>query len=202
MGAFRNAAFGALAAAALTAAHGAPAAIIFADDFNDDNVSDWTIAPGSKGSAGIAVSGGVIETYFNAPASTGAGYAGADHSFILASDASNVTLKLRGRTLPCGGCVMRYQALIDGSIVVEGTDTSFADWTVPVTLLNAGTHIISLRHATNAASSGHFAAFFDDVTIEGTLASPVPEPASWALAIGGLLLLGNAMRRRAVPAFA
>jgi hypothetical protein len=78
-----------------------------------------------------------------------------------------------------------------GIVQGPGTLRSALDFT---TLLSAGQHTISLQ-ATRlfAPGRGVTSQYFDNVSLD---VSPVPEPAAWAMMIGGFGLAGAAMRRR------
>jgi len=91
---------------------------------------------------------------------------------------------------------------------LNGTGTKLAEFSVAATF-GAGSSNTSLTSATMyfsgvaqsvvvQSASGSFA--FDDMVFGGSApTSPVPEPASWALMIGGFGLAGAALRRRPQP---
>jgi hypothetical protein len=69
------------------------------------------------------------------------------------------------------------------------------------TVTSSGHATISLGNAENAYSGNDFG--FDDISLtyepaEYAVQGPVPEPASWALMLGGFGLVGGAMRRKRV----
>lgn len=176
------------------------AAVIFSDDFEDGNVSDWTVSS----SAGVitpvvtvrsdSVHAGsyALYTYFDAPTGgTGANFVRATHSFT-APTAGNYMLDLWARSSPCSGCTMFFDVLVDGVLLAHDGTSPSAFKSVGLSLpgLTASAHTLTLGMYTDAAFSGRFNASFDDVVI-----TSIPEPATVALLGAGLLVLGFARRR-------
>ena len=65
---------------------------------------------------------------------------------------------------------------------------------VQSTMLDAGTHYVKLFYADRNRSQAEL--HFSLTAIGDTPVNPVPEPATWAMMIGGLGLVGTMMRRR------
>ncbi len=194
-----------LAAAAMpTYAFADTGTTVFTDSFDDGDVSDWVVSKSSNITVPQVIvrtdsfiSGpGALWTFFDAPTGgTGAGFVRATHSFI-APVAADYTVDLWARSVPCSGCTIFFDVLVDGqSLARDGTaQGAFAQRSFGLPGLTAGEHMLTLGMYTTAASSGRFQATFDDVRIS-TLA-PVPEPGAVWLMLGGLVALGAAARRR------
>lgn len=72
----------------------------------------------------------------------------------------------------------------------------YGNFSVPLTLLN-GSNTITFSYAGALQTPGDEAWGVDSATITGNvLTSAVPEPAAWAMMLGGLALTGAALRRR------
>jgi hypothetical protein len=66
---------------------------------------------------------------------------------------------------------------------------------LPSTPLNAGSYLLTVNYNVDPASAINGASYGGTLNV-GSTASPAPEPASWAMMVGGFGLLGAAMRRR------
>ena len=193
----------ALAAAVLAATTSAASAatIVFSDDFDDGDVSDWVKSTNYGGSSVVTVrsdsfvsSGFALYTYLDAPPGGTNLVVRASHDFF-APVAGDYLLELSARSSPCSGCTMSYDVLVDGgSLARTFAPTAFEARSFTLTGLAAGTHTLTLGMHTTNASSGRFNASFDDVRISTT--APIPEPGTWALMLGGLGLLTATARRR------
>ena len=191
-----------LAAGILLAAQ-AHATTVFSDNFNDNDVSDWSFSTNHGTSAGIDV-GGILGPYIDAPPGGIDLIARASHDVSLAQ-AGDYTLDLDAFAIHCQGCTVSFDVLFDGSLLLrQATDGAWTHETLNLGALAAGDHVLQLGMHTTNASSGHFQAQFDNVVIDGeNLSGPaVPEPAAWALMIVGFGGAGAMLRRRrsAVPA--
>jgi hypothetical protein len=193
-----------LALAAIGSAQASPTTV-FADNFEDGNVSDWTVSASAGVSAPVvtvrsdSVHGGsfAMQTYFDAPGGGfGANHVWATHSFDVLV-AGDHLLELWARSAPCGGCTMHFDVLVDGvQLARDGSAQNDYDFrSYALDDLAAGTHTLTLGMFTDGASSGRFQASFDDVRISTEAVASVPEPGTLALAAAGLLLVG--LRRRA-----
>jgi len=94
---------------------------------------------------------------------------------------------------------------MDGSSTVDTFTASFGGNTVLSLSNTAGNGIFNVRsYSVTATSALTRVAFsfagnnfqnFDNVTLQASGAAPVPEPATWAMMIGGFGLVGGALRR-------
>ncbi len=171
----------------------ASAAIIFSDNFNDGDVSDWTettnYSPGN-GSTGLAAVGS-LQAYLFLPGTEGTVFdifVRGSHTFTT-SVAADHTLTLSAMSASCDICTISYQVLVDGSLVVQDEDLSFQSLMFNLSGLAPGSHTLTLGMFTDFAHSGTFSAWFDDVVITEPEAGAVPEPSTMNLLLGGLGLL-------------
>ena len=191
----RNLFCGVLAAVAV-AAPAQAATVVFSDDFDDNDVSDWTFAT-NHSVAGIDT-GGILGPYINAPPGGSSLTARASRTLTLA--AGDYTLSLDAFAVLCQGCVISYDVLFNGTLLTRTAGTNnFEARTFDLGALAAGDYTITLGMHTTNATSGHFLAKFDNVvlTAENLVTSDsVPEPGAWALMILGFGGAGAALRRR------
>jgi hypothetical protein len=184
----------------------ASAATVFSDNFEDGDVSDWSVSRSVNISLPVlairtdSVHAGTsaLWTYFDAPnGGTGAGYVRASHDFTAIAGATNFMLELWARSSPCQGCTMYFDVLVDGQQLAHdgSAQSNFTERTFSLGTLATGTHTLTLGMYTDAASSGRFNATFDDVVISANIAA-VPEPESYAMLLAGLGLVSMIARRR------
>jgi hypothetical protein len=187
-----------LALALLVQPMAAAAAIVFSDNFDDGDVSDWSMATNHGGTTAVTVrSDSVVSpsfalfTYLEPPPAGNDLYVHAYRDF-LAPVTAVYSLDLWARSSPCSGCTISYEVLLDSnSIDRRSTPNAFEARAYDLGTLVAGTHRLSLGIYTTNASSGRFNASFDDLIV--STAAAVPAPAT--LALGALGLLGRARRR-------
>ena len=182
------------------------ATTVFSDDFEDGDVSDWSISKSANISVpvltirsdSVHAGAAALWTYFDAPnGGIGAGYVRASHTFTATAGATDFTLDLWARSSPCQGCTMYFDVLVDGlQLTRDGSaPSSFTGRTFSLGTLATGTHTLTLGMYTNAASSGRFNATFDDVVISANIPA-VPEPESYAMLLAGLGVVSVIARRR------
>ncbi len=183
------------------------ATVVFSDNFNDGNVSDWTKTNSGNISASVVTTdtnyftsaGFALFTYFDAPSGgTGAGFVRATRSFV-APVVGEYVLALRARSEECNTCTISYDVLVDNVLLLRASEPTGVFDIISLTLpsLSAGTHTLTLGMHTTGSSFGRFSAHFDDVVIS-TNAIPVgtPEPGTVALLGAGLLGLAASRRRQ------
>lgn len=182
----------------------AHAATVFSDNFNDNDVSDWTLTTNYAGTAGIDA-GGVLGPYINAPPGSNS------HIFAQASKTMLLTggdymLSFDAFSPTCSGCTISYVVTLNG--VAEYSHASNGVWDIGRNVnlgpLTTGMYTLGFAMETTNAIAGHFVADFDNVVLDRQeYAAPggaVPEPSAWALMILGFGLAGASLRRRAVTA--
>jgi hypothetical protein len=173
--------------------------VVFSDNFDDGDVSDWTKATNYGASTAVTVRsdafvspGFALWTYLDAPPGGSNLFVTANRSFIAPS-AGSYTLSFSAMSVACDVCKITYEAFIDGTRIASGeSPTIFHFESVVIPFLSAGAHTIGLGVATDIAFLGRFNATFDDVAIT----TPVPELETYAMLLAGLGLLGFAARRR------
>jgi hypothetical protein len=169
----------------------ATAGVIFSDNFESGTVSGWTLTTDKNGhiqadSESPYAGTYALEAWFDAPSdATGAGYVRATHSFTVAT-AGDYTLDLWARSAPCGGCTMSYDIFVNDVQLAHTYADQFEFRTFTLSGLTAGENTLTLGMYTDGASSGHFSARFDDVSIYND-AAEAPEPGS-AILLGGAAL--------------
>ena len=187
--------FWAAALAAAVSVEAQAATIVFADDFNDNDVSDWSFA--SNHAVAGTDTGGILGPYINAP--PGGSNLTARASRTLTLLAGDYTLSLDAFAIVCQGCTVSYDVIFDGVSLTRTAGTNvFQARTFDLGSLAAGDYTLTLGMHTTNASSGHFLAKFDNVVLTGDnlVTGGVPEPGAWALMILGFGGAGAALRRR------
>jgi hypothetical protein len=196
-----------LAATLVLATPAARATVIFSDNFDDGDVSDWTLSNSPNITAPVLTvdtafftsPGYSLFTYFDAPGGgTGEGTVRATRSFT-APVAGDYTLDLTAMSMECSGCVVSYDVLVDDiSLTRTNEEVDLEARSFLLSGLGAGSHSITLGMYTTGAMSGRFLARFDDVVISTDAELPVgtPEPATAAILGAGLLGLAGLRRRR------
>lgn len=169
----------------------ASAGVIFADNFESGTLSGWTLTTDKNGhmqadTESVHAGDYALETWFDAPSdATGAGYVRASHAFTVAAE-GDYTLGLWAKSAECGGCTMSYDVLLNGDLFTRKNAADFEFRTFTLSGLTAGEHTLTLGMFTDAASSGHFSARFDNVSIYND-AAEAPEPGT-AFLLGGAAL--------------
>ncbi len=161
--------------------------VIFSDNFDDGDISDWTKSTnyGStsaiEASSNFVVSGLSLNTFLIAPPGGTNLVVRAEHDFF-APVTGTYTIDMDASSAICGGCTISYDVLVDNVLQVRKNITVFENRSFNIGL-SAGTHTLSLGMHTTNASSGQFNAFFDNVVIltEENVPSAVPEPSSFLL---------------------
>ena len=100
---------------------------------------------------------------------------------------------------PYGSARPSIHVLIDGSLVLDSAYTGTArptamDWQTNSFTFTAIGGSTTLAFGSNGGSPANAGAALDNVRVD--LNGAVPEPASWAMMIAGLGLVGGALRRR------
>lgn len=185
------------------------ATVVFSDNFDDNDVSDWAFSTNySAGTSGLesgVVDGDptteaekVLGAFINAPPGGSNLVARASKTLTLLG--GSYSLKLDALSVPCSGCTISYDVLFDGGSVARVASNGV--WNRGVTFnlgsISGGDHTLVLGMHTTNASSGHFLAQFDNVELSGDnlVTGGVPEPATWAMMIIGVGAAGTMIRRR------
>ena len=184
--------------------------IVFSDNFDDGDVSDWVKTDNSVGTVNSFVtttaalpsgSGLAMLVGFNAPPGGTDIEVQATNTFN-APVAGDYDLDFLASNRHCGGCTMSYDVLLDSVSLGRfqvASNTNVFPHHIDLNGLSAGAHTITLGFHTTNASSGGFTATFDNVEIS-TQESVVPVPGA---IVGGLTALaafggaGVVARRRA-----
>jgi hypothetical protein len=186
---------------ALATSAASAATTVFSDNFDDGDVSDWTLTTNYGGTTFLGVRddafvspGFALYTYLQAPPG-GIQLTVRGSRTFETPVAGDYVLDLFARSSPCSGCTISYDVLVNGvSLERKFAPDAFEARSFALTGLAAGEHTLTLGIHTTNASSGRFSASFDDVVISTT--APIPEPGTWALMAGGLGLVVVAGRRR------
>jgi hypothetical protein len=204
-----------LAAVALASAASSSAlTVVFADDFEDGNVGDWSEAAQfpeiasvftstrhHSGSFGLGVS-------INVSPSMPFSFASASREFI-APAAGDYYLDLWVRTDEASMSSLMsaamYTVRVDNrGIAARISSQTFRHVTFVLDNLSTGAHTLSLGVVNTFPSFGDlsnwrgglYSAFFDDVSIATTAQAPIPEPGTQGLLASALCLLWFSCRRR------
>jgi hypothetical protein len=178
-------------------------ATIFEDNFDDGDVSDWSIVTNFPGVSSVTVRSDsfvspsfALWTYFDAPPGGTNLFVTAEHTFS-APTAGSYSIALDARSTACDICTISYEVYLDGGLLGSNSaPDAFESFLATPVLLTSGTHTIGLGVRSNFASSGRFNASFDNVVISSI--APVPEPEAYALMLAGLATLGALANRRRV----
>lgn len=188
-----------LCAAVLTtvAATQAGATVVFSDNFNDNDVSDWSFSTNYEGGAGLDA-GGILGPYINAPPGRNSELI-ARGSRTINLTAGSYALSLDALSVPCSGCTISYDVLFDNALLTRtASNGAWQSRSFDLGALSAGSHTITLGMHTTLAFSGHFLAQFDNVVLDQTsTGSSAPEPGIWAMMLIGFGGVGSLLRRRA-----
>lgn len=83
---------------------------------------------------------------------------------------------------------------LDGvSLADHSSSDANENWSLASSPLGAGQHTLVVNYNIDVASSANLAAYSGDLFLAG---SAVPEPASWAMMLGGFGIVGAGMRSR------
>ncbi len=186
-------------AAIAMAASAGNAMVVFSDNFDDGDVTDWVKSTNYAGTTsvqtdGTAVSGQSLFTYLTAPPGGTNLIVRATKSFN-APVAGDYLLSLYAVSTVCSGCTVSYDVLVDGMHLDRKNFTSgFEARNFNLMGLSAGTHSLILGVYTTNASSGLFGARFDNVEV--STQAEIPEASTLAALAGGLTALGAGLVRR------
>ncbi|HMI20940.1 MAG TPA: NF038132 family protein [Sphingomonas sp.] len=167
-----------------------------------------------------ANSGDLLDFYFNYVTSDGSGYSDYGFAELLTSSLTHVAWLFTARTIPSGdtspgfGLPSNDSTLIPATTPIQGGTTwsplggysgtcyssgcGHTGWIESqYTISDAGNYVLRLG-ATNSVDSQYDSGLaFAGVTVGGNdVPLSAPEPASWAMMLGGFGLIGGMMRRR------
>jgi PEP-CTERM motif len=192
-----------IAAVFVTTLPSSMANVIFLDNFDDGDVSDWTVSslyPGTpmamvRTDSFVSPSYALYTNFVTPTSSTDYDFQ-ANHVFT-APTAGNYILTLWARSSTCAACIVSYEIRVDGVSLTRTFANDFEFRSFALNSLTAGAHTLSLGGYTTNSSRGIRSASFDDVMIESAAeANTTPEPASFGLLLAGLGLLGIARRKQ------
>ena len=197
----------------------------FSDYFNGNQVADWTTSgynmiffPGTATTTGANTqygpgltfygpANGVANGYADSP--TGGNYVGADGAYIVAPIQQTLTGLTIGQKYAVGfDWAAAQQSGFTGptteqwAVSLGGETHSTAVWNNPNHGFKPWSHVTAVYTATATTEVLSFLAIGTPngrppfSLLDGVTTTAVPEPASWALMIGGLGLVGGALRSR------
>jgi len=184
---------------------------VFADNFDDGNVSDWIKTTNATGASAVTTRSDLfvspnysLYTYFDAPPGGSALWVRASHEFT-STVAGGYFLSLSARSTSCQGCTVYYDVFLDGNSLAHTFQPSaWNNLSIDLNTLSAGSHMLTLGVFSTNAFLGRFNASFDDVVVTGVDLPPVsgnvPEPMTLTLFGLGLAGLAVTRRRRALGA--
>lgn len=108
----------------------------------------------------------------------------ADNSFV---DSALITVSLNGNQN-----IDFTSVLLDGHPFTQTSPDPTEVWSLPSTFFSAGPKTILVNYNASGTTPDELASYSGVLNV----APAVPEPATWALMIGGFGLIGAAMRRR------
>ena len=185
----------------------AAGAIIFSDNFDDGDVSDWTkttnYVPGNGTTTITTDNSGSVSAPNNfrvflflpgGQDTLSNLFVRGSHDFTTSATVDH-TLSLWAQSSLCQGCTISYEVFVDGVSLTQTSFTSgFEFRSFNLTGLTPGVHTLTLGMFTNVANNGSFNAYFDDVLISSA-ESVVPEPSTLALLVAGFGSLWLVRRR-------
>jgi hypothetical protein len=188
-----------LAFGALTSSASATS-VVFSDNFDDGDVSDWSIQTNAIGETQVAVQRDSfvspdfsLQVYLDAPPAGSNLFATATKTF-LAPVSAEYSLDLYARSTFCDVCLISYEIFVDGiRITRTSAPSEFESRIFALPALAAGVHTLGLGVHTDTAFFGRFNASFDNVKI--STAAPIPEPEIYFQLISGLCIIGFIARR-------
>lgn len=187
-----------LACGAMTSSASATS-VVFSDNFDDGDVSDWSIQTNAIGETKVAVQRDSfvspdfsLQVYLDAPPAGSNLFATATKTF-LAPVSAEYSLDFYARSTFCDVCLISYEIFVDGiRITRTSAPSAFESRTFSLPALAAGVHTLGLGVHTDTAFSGRFNASFDNVKISTT--APIPEPEIYFQMIAGLCMIGFILR--------
>ena len=188
----------------------ANAFVVFSDNFDDGDASDWIKTTNYVGTTtSVADNGASVSPqhslYVHLQASGGHGPGGVDLVVWTSKDfnapvTGDYTLSVQALSTVCSGCTVSYDIYVDYG-ATAGTrvhhTAGFQLETMALPGLSAGSHAITLGMHTTNASSGLFGARFDDVTVTLDRVVPLPGAAVGGVTAMGVLAAAATWRRRA-----
>jgi hypothetical protein len=175
----------------------ASALVVFSDDFDDGDVSDWVKSTNYAGTSTVTADASIstsppnsLKVAFTAPpGSENPVFVNATHGWT-APVAGTYALDVQATSELCDGCIISYDIFVDGGQLAQSQHTSgFELRTFTLPGLAAGPHTVTLGMDATRSVSGDFHAHFDDLAIS------VPQPVTLTLIGLGAAAVGLARRR-------